>query len=100
MSFLKVDAEGHDLQVLRGYFEKPGVPFPKILMVEFNKSSLPELYEYLKAHGYRYFRFIGRIAEKKGLQSQIRLIVCDGMNRTVAEAGWGNIVCSGVDPFP
>jgi hypothetical protein len=82
---LKVDAEGGDLDVLRGYFVN-GRPLPKATMFEWERGSLGEPLDLLRQAGYRHFRFICRWNEEPDVTRQPRLAVFDGHDPMVDDA--------------
>jgi hypothetical protein len=51
---IKIDAEGHDYEVLKGCLGTIQKYHPS-LMVEVNKEERPEIIELLKGYGYKYY---------------------------------------------
>lgn len=97
VAFLKVDAEGSDFDVLCGYWSHPDVPSPKVVMFEFTCGELERMLNLMGQKGYRHFRFICRWNEAAGQESQIRLLIADGVHPLVFDAEWGNAICSIAD---
>lgn len=91
VALLKVDAEGHDLEVLQGYFEADR-PMPKVTMFEFHRGDLAAPLELLQQAGYRHFRFVCRWEEEPELDSQQRLGIFDGHHPLVDTATSGNAI--------
>ncbi len=56
LDVLKIDVEGMEMEVLQGAQETIGRLKP-IIMVEFLKSDVPAIQEFLKDHGYKWYPF-------------------------------------------
>jgi FkbM family methyltransferase len=96
VDFLKIDAEGHDLFVLRGF---PWEKFtPQVVVCEYeDKKTLPlgyshsDLGEFLRSKGYTVFASEWHPIVRYGTQHQWRGLVEDPAAALDPE-GWGNFV--------
>ena len=94
VAFLKVDTEGSDYEVLSGYWSHIQMPSPRVVMFEFSHGELDRMLELVRQKGDWHFRFVCRWNEVENHESQIRWLVADGLHPQVAEAEWGNAICS------